>query len=105
MTSRLSKLAGFVMHYGREISAVAGILRTVAGGIGLDPREREAVAETLDRLEGVQERIMAGIDALSQATEIKVSKADIKNTVKELLPEIIAGVVREMAKPNKQPGV
>jgi hypothetical protein len=93
----LGKFVGFIRHYGDEAKLIANALQAVAHPF-LDPSERRAIQEVVDRLSAAGDNIAKSLPALEKASAIRIDKNDVKEALEEMLPDIIGRVVKELAK-------
>lgn len=95
--SKLSFLPSFFRKYGDEIAVAGRALLTIASGIALDPRERQTLNEGVGALLNVKDAIeesMGKVEAaLETIGEAKISKADVKAAVQEIVPDLLASLV------------
>lgn len=77
-----SKVAGFVMHYGAELTGIADTIRTVIGVLPLDHTDKDRVTTTLDALENAAQRAIAGANALTdEIGQVTVEASDVAKAV------------------------
>lgn len=104
----MSTFSKFLNRYSGEISSIGTLALSLARGMGLDPQERRQIENTARGLQEASERIKESLSDVAKLTEIKISKAELKKAVEEMLPDIVADLVaagvakalEEMTKPN-----
>lgn len=82
----------FLLHYVNEAGAVVAALGSIASGIALPNSERDKVNNAIETLSEAVTNILAGIDKVADTT-VKISKADVKAAVAEVLPSVLDDVV------------
>lgn len=97
----LRSFVRFIAKYGDEAQAVANALRVLSHPF-LERSEREAVNNVIEKMESAARNIASAIPDLEKASAIRINKNDIKDAVQELLPAIVAQVVREQASQAEQ---
>jgi len=95
MSSFIDKFTSFATKYGSEVNNIAGILGVLISSLPINKSEKTQIVETIDGLRKVEANISASLKGLKEATVVKISKKDIEDAVKAVLPEIIAA---ELAK-------
>ena len=92
----MNPIVSFIGKYAEEAGLLARAFRAL-GTEFLGSQEKTQIDEAISRFEGAAQRIAESLPALEKA-QGKVSKAEIKAIVKELLPEIVAA---ELSKRNQ----
>ena len=89
----MSQFSKFLNKYAGEIKAIGSLAMTLARGVGLDPQERRAVEQAAEGLANAADSIEKSLKDVKALTEIKISKADLKKAVEDMLPDIVADLV------------
>lgn len=89
----MSTFSKFLNRYSGEISSIGTLALSLARGMGLDPQERRQIENTARGLQEASERIKESLSDVAKLTEIKISKAELKKAVEEMLPDIVTGLV------------
>lgn len=80
-------LKSFLKKVVPEYRALSAGIKIIAGGIGLDPKEREAIDKVADKFEGAAASIETSIKTLS---ETSMSKKEVEALVKAMVkPEAL----------------
>lgn len=100
MSSIFSKITKFIGRYGDEIHTVASSLSLLTRLLPIDKGDRDKIEAATTSLFEASTSIAESISevekaakAVENAKNIKVSKADIKNAVAELAPDLLAGMI------------
>ncbi len=92
----MNNVVKFIAKYAEEAALLSRALRAL-GTEFLGSQEKERVESAIKRYEEASKRIEDALPQLATETTVKVSKADIKKAVEELLPSVIAEVVKQQA--------
>jgi hypothetical protein len=83
-------LTKFLRHFAGEYRQIGSALLTLAAGIALQPREREEVNNAVSVITNAADNIEKSLKTLKEATP---NKAMVTAAVKDLLPDMLAGMV------------
>lgn len=75
-------LKSFLKKVVPEYRALSAGIKILAGGIGLDPKERDAIDKVADKFEGAAESIEKSIAKLS---ETSMSKTEVTALIKAMV--------------------
>lgn len=71
-----SKFAGFLTHYGSEISGVASALETIVSHLPIDHADRDRIVEVVTNLQEAAVKVSAGAASFS-GLEVVVKASDV----------------------------
>lgn len=89
----MSHLSKFLRKHSGELSTAATLFGTLLRILPIDPRDREAAEEAVESLHKSAASIKDSIAKVEKATDVKVSKADVKAAVEAIVPDLVAAAV------------
>lgn len=90
----------FLIKHASEMRTIGDAFSTLNNLVQGDREDKKRVQEAGELARRVADSIEASIDSVKDLVEIKPSRDDIKDIVAELLPDIVAKILSQMAKPT-----
>jgi hypothetical protein len=104
----MSKLSVFFHHNSNAIHAIASIFETAFAALPIAPVNREAVTGAIEELRKIGDAVKHAAPEVAKATEVKLSKADVKAAMApvaaEVLSELVTAAVAKAMAPHINDG-
>ena len=84
VTGATSKVAGFIMHYGNELTSVAGVLSQLVSALPIDAQDKANIVDTIDGLNNAAKNAIAGANEVTtggSAGDVVVQRSDVDAAV------------------------
>lgn len=86
----MSDFSKFLRRFSGEYRGIGHALATLVAGVALQPAERKQATDAIDNIFTAADNIEKSLKNLKETTP---SKAQVVAAVKELLPDMLAGMV------------
>lgn len=94
----------FLAKYAGELGGISSVLGSIVSALPIDLQDKARINGVLAGLDGAVESIEKAIGKMKEPAKVTIKKSDIEQVVREVLPDIVRGiVVEEMAKDKPAP--
>lgn len=94
----------FLSKYAGELGGISTVLGSIVSALPIDLQDKARITGILSKLDDAVGSIEKALPKLKEPAKVTIKKSDIEEVVREVLPDIVRGiVVEEMAKDKPEP--